>query len=143
MNNPPDIERLRQRLAMATATPWELQDGCSWRRIGTQGRDGNVLCPTNSLTDNHVDLTAGRGESVYANLALAVEAVNALPHLLDRIAIMEEVLGKVPGIFQDAIEHGYPWPREKVEQCEHGKFKWEDCIACYDEFLMGNSDLPR
>ncbi len=76
------VERLRQRLAMATQTPWELQDGCSWRRIGTQGHDGNVLHPTNSRTDNHPDLGCGRGESLYANLMLIVEAVNALPDLL-------------------------------------------------------------
>lgn len=41
---------------------------------------------------------------------------------------------------RDAIASGYPWPREKVEQCEHGKFKWEDCIACYDDFLEARLD---
>jgi hypothetical protein len=52
----------------ATPGPWELQDGCSWRRIGTRWHDGNVLCPTNHPTDHHPDLCAGRGEDVYANL---------------------------------------------------------------------------
>lgn len=35
-----------------------------------------------------------------------------------------------------AVEGGYPTPAEKADQCEHGKFGWEDCIACYDEVLI-------
>lgn len=76
------VERLRDRLAMATQGEWELQDGCSWRRIGTAGHSGNVLCPTTHPGDGHLDLCAGKGESLYANLTLIVEAVNALPTLL-------------------------------------------------------------
>jgi len=39
-------------------------------------------------------------------------------------------------LFEAAIRDGYPTPANKVDQCEHGKFGWEDCIACYDEALL-------
>ncbi len=75
-----ELERLDR---MATEGPWELQDGCSWRRIGTPGKDGNVLCPsTYSSTDKHPDLTAGRGEDLYANLKLIIALRNNLPDIL-------------------------------------------------------------
>jgi len=39
---------------------------------------------------------------------------------------------------QDAIGQGYPWPRGAARKCEHGRYnEFEDCIACYDEFLIG------
>jgi hypothetical protein len=50
-----------------------------------------------------------------------------------RIKELEEALRQAGDIFQVAIEQGYPQP-EKT--CEHGKFSWEDCVACYDEFLI-------
>jgi len=60
-----------------------------------------------------------------------------------RISELESALSKAADLFQDAVEQGYPWPREKVEQCGHDKFKWEDCIACYDEFLMSKVEEVR
>lgn len=94
--NAETVKRLRDRLAMATQGEWEVQDSCSWRRIGTLGHSGNVICPdTYSRDDRHPDLTAGRGESVYANLLLAVEAVNALPHLLDAWDELQRLKEKV------------------------------------------------
>jgi hypothetical protein len=63
-----DLDELERVAREATQGPWELQDGCSWRRIGTRNGNGDVLCPYNSRTDNHPDLCAGRGEDVYANL---------------------------------------------------------------------------
>lgn len=34
-----------------------------------------------------------------------------------------------------AMQDGYPEPPTKGDECEHGKFGWEDCIACYDTAL--------
>lgn len=82
------VEKLRALQKWATPGPWEIHDSCSWRRIGTARHDGNVLCPTNSRTDNHPDLTAGRGEDLQANLGLIVGAVNALPQLLAAIELL-------------------------------------------------------
>lgn len=101
------IARLRARLARATPGPWQLQDGCSWRRIGTQGHDGNVLCPsTYSRSDRHPDLCAGKGEDIYANLELIVEAVNALPAILtaleSRSPVSEERAREVLATHLDA-----------------------------------------
>lgn len=74
-------QELQGLLAGATPGEWQIQDGCSWRRIGTAFHDGDVLCPTNSRTDGHPDLVADDGK-LYANLKLIVAAVNALPELL-------------------------------------------------------------
>lgn len=87
-----EIERLRELREKATPGPWEVQDGCSWRRIGAGGKDGNVLYPTNCRHDGHPDLSSGRGEDRAANLDLIVAAVNALPKLLDVAEIAREAL---------------------------------------------------
>lgn len=81
---------LRVRLSRATQGEWQLQDGCSWRRIGTHMHDGNVLCPsTYSREDRHPDLIAGKGEDLYENLELIVAMKNALPALLDHLTAYE------------------------------------------------------
>jgi len=56
-----------------TKWPWQVYDGCSWRRIGTAqsvGRhdDCAVLAPTKA-SDGHPDLTCSRGNDREANLA--------------------------------------------------------------------------
>lgn len=51
-----------------------------------------------------------------------------------------ELLGLAANLLRDAVAQGYPTPPNKVDQCEHGKFGWEDCIACYDEKLLGIAD---
>lgn len=38
-----------------------------------------------------------------------------------------------------AISYGYEGP-DGTDQCEHGRFRWEDCITCYDESLMLAAD---
>lgn len=68
MISPTQRTEWRKIAEAATPGPWELQDGSSWRRIGTREHDGNVLCPTNHPVDRHPDLQAGRGEDTYANL---------------------------------------------------------------------------
>ena len=45
--------------------------------------------------------------------------------------------------FQAAIEDGYDVPARKVDQCQHDKFGWEDCIACYDQHLMATVEEVR
>ncbi len=41
---------------------------------------------------------------------------------------------------RDAIGSGYPAQPVTNDKCSHGKFGWEDCIACYDEFLTARLD---
>jgi hypothetical protein len=78
--------QIRARLDKATPGPWELHDSCSWRRIGTPERDGNVLCPT-IASDGHPDLNGG-----YDNLLLIASAPEDLKYLLDRLEMAEELL---------------------------------------------------
>lgn len=45
--------------------------------------------------------------------------------------------------FETAISEGYPTPINKRDECEHGKFGWDDCIACYDNALQATIDALR
>jgi hypothetical protein len=51
-----------------------VQDGCSWRRIGTHMHDGDVLCPI-VQRDGHPDLIAADGKRD-ANMRFIVAAIN-------------------------------------------------------------------
>lgn len=79
-------------------------------------------------------------------IALAREA--GIHHLFDEIyeaeadallafanLVEERVKGKAADMLDAAIARGYATPPIKQDQCEHGKFGWEDCIACYDVAL--------
>lgn len=50
----------------------------------------------------------------------------------DRAMVLEEAAL----LLEAAIEEGYAAPANRVDECKHGKFGWEDCIACYDERLL-------
>lgn len=66
--------------AAATKGPWEIQDGCSWRRIGTVDEDGGAICPVKSR-DGHPDLVAWHGD-IYANLRIVTYLRNHVPDIL-------------------------------------------------------------
>lgn len=112
-----DLDALEKLADEATPGPWIVQDGCSWRRIGTRHGDGDVLCPTNHHRDNHPDLTAGRGHDTYANLNFiaaanpaTIKALIAELKALQAFAADEIALAFSAG-FNDAI----------------GREKWDDC----------------
>ncbi len=56
--------------------------------------------------------------------------------MTDREAIRAEALEEAAAMLEEAVGKGYASPANKADQCEHGKFGWEDCIACYDEKMM-------
>lgn len=49
-----------------------------------------------------------------------------------RADMRDEICGKIERVIAD----GYPLPPTSRDQCEHDKFGWEDCIACYNEALF-------
>lgn len=63
-----------------TPGPWEVQTSCSWRRIGTPGHDGNVICPTVNPRDGHPDLIASEADLQLA--AAAPDLLEALEEML-------------------------------------------------------------
>lgn len=65
--------------------PWYVQSSNSWRRIGTQRGDGDVLAPT-TQTDGHPDLAAPHETLAYI-AACHPEAIRAL--LAERDALRE------------------------------------------------------
>jgi hypothetical protein len=63
-------DQISKAMEGVTDGPWEVYEGCSWRRIGTVGRDYHdcaVLAPT-IASDGHPDLTCYRGNDLQANL---------------------------------------------------------------------------
>jgi hypothetical protein len=88
------IDEIRKRLDAATPGPWEIHDSCSWRRIGTPGRDGNIVCPTNHPVDRHPDLLAK-----LADLSLIANAPSDLAFLLAEVERYKKAL-------DEAIVHG-------------------------------------
>jgi hypothetical protein len=66
----------------------------------------------------------------------AASAIRSLTAQLDaEKALREGERERIVAYMRDAIGEGYPSPPNKVDQCAHGQFGWEDCIACYDEVL--------
>ncbi|QUE30221.1 ead/Ea22-like family protein [Pseudomonas phage BUCT566] len=49
---------LRRLAKAATPGPWRVQTGCSWRRIGTDSGDGDVLRPCTHPHDGWPDIVA-------------------------------------------------------------------------------------
>ena len=64
----------------------------------------------------------------------------AAPRIAAEEATERATIEKVVAEMRDAIEAGYPAPERKVDRCAHGKFGWEDCIACYDDALSARLD---
>ncbi|MBV8060546.1 MAG: hypothetical protein JO253_03350 [Alphaproteobacteria bacterium] len=56
-----DLKDLLILCDMATPGPWELQTSNSYRRVGTQCADGDVVRGTNHPLDNWPDLAAKAG----------------------------------------------------------------------------------
>jgi hypothetical protein len=54
------------------------------------------------------------------------------PEAAEALTTMQARLDRVRSI----VENGYPNQPAKVDQCKHGRFGYEDCIACYDEALL-------
>jgi hypothetical protein len=63
--------------------------------------------------------------------------------LLEERAAVARGIEEACAVFEAAIVEGYPTPAVKVDQCEHGQFGWEDCIACYDIALQAAVDGLR
>ena len=56
-----DYAEMRAALdAGPTPGPWRVQDGCSWRRIGSDLGDGDILRPVVNQNDGWPDLAARR-----------------------------------------------------------------------------------
>lgn len=100
-------ERLEELLAKATPGPWgiwfEQIDGKADRAIQEFVEQVHATNPIgNSLVmldaDGKCPAITGCGPTSIANAALIVEAVNALPTLLARIAALEEALREIAGV---------------------------------------------
>lgn len=53
-----------------------------------------------------------------------------LRHAADMIEQKADAIKAV----RHVIDYGHPQPLG-ADQCEHGRYRWEDCTGCYDEWL--------
>ncbi|WP_367875400.1 ead/Ea22-like family protein [Pseudomonas aeruginosa] len=76
-----DHAELRRLARAATPGPWRVQTGCSWRRIGTDSGDGDVLRPCTHPHDGWPDIVAPAENLKY----IASANPKAILALLDEI----------------------------------------------------------
>jgi hypothetical protein len=132
---------LRSAAALAAAIPPE-QDGYA------QGRAREVPAGYKLPCDVHLPpATVVRAGCDLSTLKLAMEAeyrprhFEGNPRTSLHTPTDRHAEGRIAGLeeaataFEKAISEGYLTPANKTDQCEHGKFGWEDCIACYDDAL--------
>lgn len=117
-----DLSAIRARLEAATPGPWEVQDSCSWRRIGQSPPhrydDGNVVRPTNHPVDHHPDLQASREDLEF--IAHAPQDITDLLALVDA---------------KDAewtlVSNAYPEPHVGVWQLHRPGVGFFQATVCY------------
>jgi hypothetical protein len=98
------IARLREAAKKATPGPWEVYDGCSWRRIGTAATrdrprydDCAVVAPTKA-SDGHPDLDCSSGNDLDANLQyIALCSPDNIGSLLDRLDALSARIQELEG----------------------------------------------
>lgn len=118
------LDTIQALYEKATPGDWQVQTGCSWRRIGAGRGDGNVICPTTSISDGHPDLTTGKGEDLAANLELICQLKNAWPTL--RTALSRHAGDGVRNAFDDAFDKAESaWADSDEETMFFQDFLWE------------------
>lgn len=82
---------LRRLAKAATPGPWRVQTGCSWRRIGTDSGDGDVLRPCTHPHDGWPDIVAPAENLKYIASANP-KTILALLDEIDQIKAENEAL---------------------------------------------------
>jgi len=86
--SPEECEAIQARVDAATPGPWELWDGCSWRRIGRKAHQGErpIIEPV-IASDGHPDFA---GQNLALDLKFAIESRTDVPNLLHTIEKLRE-----------------------------------------------------
>lgn len=100
-----DHAELRRIAKAATPGEWRVQTGCSWRRIGTDNGDGDVLRPCTHPHDGWPDIEAPVENLEYI-AAASPKTILALLDEIDGIKAENEALkAEARKCFEDALEH--------------------------------------
>ncbi|CEI19862.1 ead/Ea22-like family protein [Pseudomonas aeruginosa] len=95
-----DHAELRRLAKAATPGPWRVQTGCSWRRIGTDSGDGDVLRPCTHPHDGWPDIVAPAENLKY----IASANPKALLALLDEIDGLKAENEALRGALQAVVD---------------------------------------
>ncbi|HHK4000367.1 TPA: ead/Ea22-like family protein [Pseudomonas aeruginosa] len=88
-----DHAELRRLAKAATPGPWRVQTGCSWRRIGTDSGDGDVLRPCTHPHDGWPDIVAPAENLKYiasANPKTILALLDEIDRLSDELSACTE-----------------------------------------------------
>lgn len=99
------------------------------------------VCRARSVTQARAIIPIIEAREKLAHAAGVAEASKARVNtdtLAGYEAGLHDGLEEGAAAFEAAVSKVYPSPPRKIDKCEHGKFGWEDCIACYDNAL-GNA----
>lgn len=95
---PEECSAIEARAAKATEGPWEVWDGCSWRRIGSVATDKPVMLPIKAISDGHPDIQARRED-----LEFACDARADIPNLLATIAHLRSEIVRKDAALSEAL----------------------------------------
>ncbi|WP_341986876.1 ead/Ea22-like family protein [Pseudomonas aeruginosa] len=95
-----DHAELRRLAKAATPGPWRVQTGCSWRRIGTDSGDGDVLRPCTHPHDGWPDIVAPAENLKY----IASANPNTILALLDEIDRLKAENEALRGALQAVVD---------------------------------------
>lgn len=87
-----DHSELRRLAKAATPGEWRVQTGCSWRRIGTDNGDGDVLRPCTHPHDGWPDIAAPVENLEYIAAANPKAIIALLDEKCDRLKAENEAL---------------------------------------------------
>lgn len=109
-----DTKPLRDLIHRASPLPWLLATSNSWRRI-VDAKHAGVCTPCTQL-DGYPDLQFAGGYKG-ANAQLLIEAVNALPVVLDTLDAQAEQLSAYPADWRkdSSLETWFPYSAEQLK----------------------------
>lgn len=61
----------------------------------------------------------------------------------ERIAELEARIAAVKRVIEFGYDRPGINPLRNGDQCPHGQYEWQDCIACYDECLLAALEPPH
>ena len=93
------------------------------------------LLDREAIIDVLYDMTNGDSPYTFPDIADAIITITA--QATEPATVRADTLEEACARFEQRMSEGYPTPANKVDPCEHGKWGWEDCIACYDYALLG------
>jgi len=135
------LAQIKARAEAASPGPWEIWSGCSWRRIGRVGHQGErpVIEPIVSRSDGHPDLTGPNREY---DLDFIAHARADIPWLIEQLEAAGWTLPAPSPVEECApTQHAYEWKYLKPD--DGVRTAIFVCVKCWRECGAGAQFKPE